>query len=396
MPGRARFTRPEAVLVAGAAAVVFTRVFAFSLVLPGFREHGDALAGATDLLVGAALGAYGLTMALAQLALGELSDRWGRRPVLVLGTLLFVAGSAWSALADSIWTLLAARLLQGLGGISSVALAAVGETVPAERRTVAMALVGIPAGLGFFLGFATGPFAAAAVGFRALFWASAALGALAILPLVARPLPAPLPLPTPSPSARRAWGLGLPVLALCVAGFATNFGMSEVAFFLSSRPLGRGALALALVGAFAVMGVVSRIVDRRAAAWPPIVLALLALAAGGGAFLLVGSPAIVVAAFAFFAGHAVLSATLPSQVSRLAGRSGGRGHGVQLVVAYLGSALGGVAAGAAASRVGLAAAALAFVTLLAILATVAWLRGDRPAGAASPQPSNEAPGGTPP
>jgi MFS family permease len=390
--GTPRFTRAQAVLIAGAAAVVFTRVFAFSLVLPGFREHGDSLAGATDLLVGAALGAYGLTMALAQLGLGVLSDRWGRKQVLVLGTALFVAGSAWSALADSIWTLLAARLLQGLGGVSSVALAAVGESVPAERRTTAMALIGIPAGLGFFLGFAAGPFAEAVVGFRGLFWASGALGVAAILPLLARPLPAPLPM-APHAAAR---AVSAPVLALCLAGFATNFGMSEVAFFLSDRPLGRGALALVLLGAFVAMAVVAKAVDRRATAWPTIVLALAALAAGGFAFLVVGTPGIWLGALAFFAGHAVLSATLPSQVSRLAGRSGGRGHGIQLVVAYLGSAAGGVAAGFSAEWPAQAGGLLVIVALVAALSVIAWLRGKGPQAFAAPQASSEAPGGTPP
>lgn len=393
MATRGRFTRAEAVLIAGAAAVVFTRVFAFSLVLPGFRDHGDSLAGATDLLVGAALGAYGLTMALAQLGLGILSDRWGRKQVLLLGTAIFVAGSIWSALADSIWTLLAARLLQGLGGVSSVALAAVGETVPAERRTTAMALIGIPAGLGFFLGFAAGPFAEAIVGFRGLFWLSGALGVIAILPLMARRLPAPLPVP----ASAVARAVSAPVLALCLAGFATNFGMSEVAFFLSDRPLGRAALALVLLGAFVLMGLASKLVDRRASAWPMIVLALMALAAGGAVFLVAGPAGVWVGALAFFAGHAVLSATLPSQVSRFAGRSGGRGHGIQLVVAYLGSAAGGVAAGASASRPGVAAGVLAVVALLAALSVIAWLRGKGPlAIAAPPQPSSEPSGGTPP
>lgn len=386
--GRSRFTRTEVVLVAGAAAVVFSRVFAFSLVLPGFREHGDALAGATDLLVGAALGAYGLTMALAQLGLGTLSDRWGRRPVLLLGTLLFVAGSVWSALADSIWTLLAARLLQGLGGISSVALAAVGETVPSQRRTMAMALIGIPAGLGFFLGFATGPFAATLVGFRGLFWASAVLGLVSVLPLVLRPLPPPAPMH--EFEVRRA--VGLPVLALCAAGFASNFAMTEVAFFLSERPLGRTAIALSLVGAFVVMGVASRVIDRKGASWQPIALSLAVLAAGAATMLLTGQPAIWVGALAFFAGHAVLSATLPSQVSRLAGRSGGRGHGIQLVVTYLGSALGGVAAGASASRPMQAALLLAAAAIVAAGLSVTWLRNAGP----SPQPSSGTSGGTPP
>ena len=381
-----RFTRPEAVLVAGAAAVVFTRVFAFSLVLPGFRDHAGQLAGATDLLVGAALGAYGLTMALAQLGLGALSDRVGRKPVLVLGTLLFVAGSIGSALAGSIWTLLAARLLQGLGGVSSVALAAVGESVPAERRTTAMALIGIPAGLGFFLGFAAGPFAEGLVGFRGLFWASAALGAVAVLPLLGQPLARA----QPAEDLRRA--VGAPVLALGAAGFATNIGMSIVAFFLPERPLGSGTLALVLLGAFVVMGAASRAIDRKGAAWQPIAVSLAALAAGAAAFLLLGAPGVWIGALAFFAGHAVLSATLPSQVSRLAGRSGGRGHGIQLVVAYLGSAAGGVAAGATATRLGLAAVVLGAVAAASILVTASWLR----AAAPLPQPSSEAPGGTPP
>lgn len=387
MPGRPRFTRPEALLVAGAAAVVFTRVFAFSLVLPGFRAHGDALAGATDLLVGAALGAYGLTMAAAQLGMGVLSDRWGRKPVLVLGTLLFAAGCAGSALADSIWGLLAARLLQGLGGVSSVALAAVGETVPAERRTTAMAFVGIPAGLGFFLGFALGPWAEGLVTFRGLFWASGALGVLAILPLLGQPLARA----QQAEDLRRA--IGPPVLALCAAGFAANFAMSVVAFFLADRPLGNGALALVLAGAFLVMGLASRAVDRRGAAWQSIALALAAVASGAAGFLLLGAPGLHVGALAFFAGHAVLSATIPSQVSRLAGRSGGRGHGVQLVVAYLGSAAGGVAAGATAGRMPASALLVGAAAALAAILAVAWLRGATPA---RPQPSSEAPGGTPP
>lgn len=381
-----RFTRPEALLIAGAAAVVFTRVFAFSLVLPGFRAHGDALAGATDLLVGAALGAYGLTMAVSQLGLGILSDRWGRKPILILGTACFVAGSIGAALADSIWTLLAARLLQGLGGVSSVALAAVGETVPAERRTTAMALVGIPAGLGFFFGFALGPYGEALVGFRGLFWTSAGLGVLAILPLLRQRLAAA----QPAEDIRRA--ISRPVLALCVGGFAANFAMTEVAFFLSDRPLGRGALAIVLVGAFVIMGIASRLIDRKAVAWQPIVVALTALTIGAALLLLRDIPLLWVGGLAFFAGHAVLSATLPSQVSRLAGRSGGRGHGIQLIVAYLGSAVGGLAAGAFAQDLLKATLVLAVVAVTAILLTTIWLRPAAPL----PQPSSETPGGSGP
>ena len=361
---RSGFTPAERGLVGGAAFLVFSRVLAFSLVLPGFREFGATLTGSA-FLVGVALGAYGLTMALAQLANGWLSDHVGRRPVLLLGSLLFVAGSAWSAVAGSIETLIAARLLQGLGGVSSVAMAAVGETVPAERRTSAMALIGIPAGLGFFLGFVLGPPLADLVGFRGLFWAMAALGVLATLPLAVRRLPDPLP-------ALAAPGrIGLPVVALALAGFTANAGMTSVAFFLPE--LRHEVLAGILAGALVVMALASRAADRRGASWQPIVAALGVLGLGAPLFVLEGGGPWVLAAggLLFFAAHATLSAVLPSQVSRIAGRSGGRGHGVQLVVAYLGSAVGGAMAGALASQPETAFAVLA--TLCAAVAGLAVL-----------------------
>ncbi|HUR25664.1 MAG TPA: MFS transporter [Candidatus Thermoplasmatota archaeon] len=379
--GRVSFTRAERGLVASAAFLVFSRVFAFSLVLPGFRDFGAHLTE-SDLLIGIALGAYGLTMAAAQLANGWLSDHVGRRPVLLLGGLLFVAGSAWAAVAGSIGTLIAARLVQGLGGVSSVAMAAVGETVPAERRTSAMALIGIPAGLGFFLGFVLGPVGEGLVGFRGLFWAMAIIGLVATLPLALRGLPEPLPMLAAS---RR---MGLPVLALALAGFTANLGMTAVVFFLPE--LRHEVLAAILVGALIVMGAASRAADRRAATWQPVVAALGVLAIGAPLFILGGGWTLVTGGLLFFAAHATLSAVLPSQVSRLAGRSGGRGHGVQLVVAYLGSAAGGALAGGLADSPEAAFAVFAGlcagVALLSIAVAVMARRSETSASAPSPSP----------
>lgn len=384
---RPRFTPAERGLIAVAAAIVFTRVFAFSLTTLGFTEFARALApagtspAAADLLAGIALGAYGVTMALAQLGTGILSDRIGRRPVLLLGTGVFLAGAILSAFATDVRVLIAARLLQGLGGVSSAALAAVGETVPEERRTTAMALVGVPAGLGVFLGFLAGPPVADLLGFRSLFWATAALGLLASLPLL-RPLPAPLPgLAQP----RRS--LGLPVLALAAAGFTINFGMNAVMYDFQSGVLSRlGSLALAgcLGLALVIMGLASRSVDRTRATWLPIAAALAVLALAGPVFRLSSTWGLVAAAgTAFFAAHALLSAILPSQVSRLAGRSGGLGHGLQLVVAYLGSAAGAIVAGAFAQHLWEAFAVLAAVAAGAVLLALLGLRGSTPAAEAA-------------
>lgn len=375
---RPGFLPAERALIATAAAIVFTRVFAFSLTTLGFTEFARALvpagtsAGTADLLAGIALGAYGVTMALAQLATGILSDRIGRRPVLLLGTAVFVLGAIVCALATDIRVLVAARLLQGLGGVSSAAMAAVGETVPESRRTTAMALVGVPAGLGVFLGFIVGPGLASLLGFRSLFWMTAGLGLLASVALV-RPLPAAMPgLGDPHRS------LGAPVLALALAGFTINFAMNAVMYDFQTGvlpDLGRTGLAICLVLALVIMGGVSRGVDRSRSTWLPIMAALAVLALAAPLFRLSTAFVTVFAAgTAFFAAHAILSAVLPSQVSRLAGRSGGLGHGIQLVVAYLGSATGAIVAGVFAHRLADAFAVLAAVALCAMLLVVLGLR----------------------
>lgn len=343
------FTKSERRLVGMAAGIVFARVFAFSLTLLGFTEYARTLAVGldpiwTDRLAGVALGAYGLTMAVAQLGSGWLSDRVGRRPVLVGGAVLFLLGAVASALATNLILLIGARLLMGLGGVSSVAMAAVGETVPNERRTTAMALIGIPAGVGVFLGFAVGPILASAWGFGAVLWGTVILAVLAFLPVLQR-LPEPLPgLDQPHKSLSR------PVLGLGLAGFSINYAMTAVMYDFQSEVLariGHVALGLILLAAFLVMGIASRRVDKGFGPRIALAAALALLVVAAPVFRLsTASPWILVGGVAFFAAHATLSAVIPSQVSRLAGRSGGKGHGFQLVIAYLGSSAGGIAAGA--------------------------------------------------
>ncbi len=385
------FTKTERGLIAGASFLVFTRVFAFSLTTLGFTEYARGLvpagtdAATASLWAGVALGAYGVTMALAQLAAGWLSDRVGRRTVLLGGSLLFVLGGVLCATATTVPFLVLGRLVAGLGGVSSVAMAAVGETVPDERRTRAMAMVGVPAGLGVFLGFIVGPPVAAAFGFTTLFWCTAALGLLAALPSM-RAMPAPLPgLATPNRS------LSAPVLALGLAGFSINFAMNTVMFDFQSGVLtriGETALALILVAALVIMGGISRRMDKGGLAHVAIASALALLALAAPTFRLAGTWWIVVAAgVAFFAAHATLSAVLPSQVSRLAGRSGGLGHGIQLVMAYLGSAVGGLVAGRFAGGLAPAFEGLAVLAgLAAVLALRTLARREPSPASAVPQP----------
>src|SRR5437667_8816776 len=104
-------------------------------ILPVFAVHAAKLKGGGDLaLVGMALGAYGLSQGILQIPFGMASDRWGRKPVLYAGLLIFAAGSFLGVAADDIWTAIAARSLQGAGAISSVAMALAADLTREEHR----------------------------------------------------------------------------------------------------------------------------------------------------------------------------------------------------------------------------------------------------------------------
>ncbi len=359
------FERKEAALVGTAALLVFSRVFGLSVVLPGFVDHARTLAGQTDILVGTAFGAYGLTLALMQLPLGWLSDHIGRKPILIVGTLLFVVGSAWAAVADGMVSMILARLLQGSGAVSSTAMAMVGESVPRERRTMAMAMIGIPAGLGFFIGLLAAGGLQPLLGVPGLFWLAAAMGLVAGLPV-------PFLRSAAQRMAPSKQATGGAVMTLAAAGFVLNFSLTTVLFFLSDRGLSSGSrLGIPLAIALVIMGGASRIIDKRGLTWQPIGIGLLVLAGGAALTLMVSGPWIVWAA-TFFAAHATMSAVLPSQVSRTAGPSGGRGHGIQNIVAYMGTFVAGPLAGYFLDRAWAPMAILG--ALAAIVAAVAFGR----------------------
>lgn len=356
------WTRREQGLVATAATLVFSRVFGLSVVLPNFRGHYEPLG--SPVLIGLAFGAYGLTMALMQLPWGMLSDRFGRRPMLVAASSFFVVGSLLAATASSIEVLIAARLMQGMGAISSIAMAAVGESLPAERRTLGMALIGIPAGAGFLLGIAAGPALYPLIGMRGLFLLTAVLGVVAMLPVPWLSMQAP----RVAPPLR-----GLRTIAvLAFTGFVSNYALTTTLFFLPTTDW--KTLAPLLVVALLLVGGVSRRIDKSGWTTGPLAIGVVLVAGAASLFVLAGGWALWLGGGLFFTAHAVLQSALPSQVSRVAGAAGGRGHGIQNVVAYTGTFAAGPIAGALAGQ-----PAWAFGVLAALAVTAALLvRAARP------------------
>jgi MFS family permease len=166
------------------AAIFALRMFGLFLILPVFSAHAQHIPGGDNLtLVGLAIGAYGLTQACLQIAYGAASDRFGRKPVIFFGLLLFATGSVVAACADGIYGIIAGRVLQGAGAISAAVTALAADLTRDQHRTKVMAMIGSSIGLVFALSLVGAPLLYAWIGMSGLFWLTAALAlcAMAVL-----------------------------------------------------------------------------------------------------------------------------------------------------------------------------------------------------------------------
>jgi len=174
------------------ALVAMIRMFGLFALLPVLSLYAADLKEATPLLIGLAVGAYGLTQAGFQVPLGALSDKIGRMPVIWGGLVIFAAGSILAATSDSIYGVIAGRLLQGAGAISATLTALITDATREEVRTKSMAVFGIGIGMSFMVAMVAGPLIAAKFGVQSLFWIAAVLAVVAgfmlrLLPKIPRP-----------------------------------------------------------------------------------------------------------------------------------------------------------------------------------------------------------------
>lgn len=181
-PARLSLTRQERKASILLALLFASRMLGLFLLTPVFAVAAHALPGGNDAArVGLALGAYGLTQAVLQIPLGMASDRFGRRPVIVIGMALFVIGGVISALAQHIDWVTVGRCIQGLGAVSAAISAWVADSTRPEVRTRAMAMVGGSIGLSFAVSLVLSPVLVGQFGLSGLFWAISLLGFVCLL-----------------------------------------------------------------------------------------------------------------------------------------------------------------------------------------------------------------------
>jgi len=176
--------------VATLASVYGLRMFGLFLILPVLAIYAQDLDGATPMLMGIALGVYGISQAVFQLPFGYLSDHFGRKPMILFGLGLFIVGSLVAAWADTITGVIIGRALQGSGAIAAVVLALTSDLTRENQRTKAMAIIGMSIGLAFMLALIAAPLLSSIIGVQGLFVMTALLAIVSMV-VVVKLLPAP-------------------------------------------------------------------------------------------------------------------------------------------------------------------------------------------------------------
>ena len=164
------------------ASIYGLRMLGMFLILPIFAIYAEKLPGGENhLMIGLALGAYGLTQAIFQLPFGMASDRFGRKRVIYIGLLMFVVGSLVAGFAHDLATVILGRSIQGAGAVSAAVTALVADLTREEHRTKAMAMIGATIGVTFAMSLILGPVLNQWIGVPGIFLMTAVLAALAIL-----------------------------------------------------------------------------------------------------------------------------------------------------------------------------------------------------------------------
>lgn len=356
------------------------RMLGLFMVLPVLGIYAVDLPGTTPEKLGIALGAYGLTQACLQLPLGWLSDRIGRRPVVIGGLLLFILGSLVAANAESINGIIAGRFLQGAGAIAAALTALAADSTRESQRTKAMAVIGASVGLSFVLAIVLGPVIAALMGLQGVFLVTACLGTLGlviVLTLMPRNPAKGAAIADGDWAADHVFGGRLPVLYASIfllhALMMATFLIVPAALVNTwDVPAGQHwaiylvTVLLSIPPALLIMRMGRGDGDPRSA----LTLAIIALVAGVLLALLGPSlMALGVGLWLMFTGINALEALLPATVTRLApGRLRGTALGIFASCQFMGIFAGGAAAGAVVGQGGIAA-----VAGITALCTLCWL-----------------------
>ena len=379
-PAHDSMTADERRAGAALAAIFGLRMLGLFLILPVFAVHAATMPGGDDLtLVGIAIGAYGLTQACLQIAFGAASDRFGRKPVIVVGLLIFLVGSVVAALAESIHMVIVGRVLQGAGAISAAVTALAADLTRDQHRTKVMAMIGGSIGLMFALSMVAAPLLYAWIGMGGIFWLTALLAVGAVF-VVLRVVPDAPPVPR-AMNARFIDVLADPQLMRLNFGvFSLHLIQTTMWVLVPAALVAGGGLPVVehwkvylpvVLVSFALMVPAVILAERHGRMKLVFNAAIISLVVVQLGLLMFGDNvlAIALSLLLFFWAFNVLEATQPSWISKIAPVAGkGVALGVYNTLQSAGLFLGGVLGGMLAQRFGSAS-----VNIVCAVLALVWL-----------------------
>lgn len=352
--------------MASLASIYMIRMLGLFMILPVFSVYAVDLQGSQATLIGVAIGIYGLGQALFQLPYGLLSDRFGRKPLIMSGLLLFALGGVVAAMSTSIYGVIIGRGLQGCGAVAAVTMALLADLTREESRTKAMAAVGMSIGIAFALAMVLGPVLAAYLGLQGLFWATSVLAVVAMF-ICWFVVPNP-PVQLHQQGALPVKGQLLKVLLdpqlarLNVGIFVLHAALTACFVVLPLALVQYGGLAIAkhwqvylpvMLVSFIAMLPLMLLAEKKGQVKAVFQLCLLALMVGlaGLGFNYQSLATLLGFLLVFFFGFNLLEAMLPSLVSKMApasnkGSAMGMYSTAQFLGVFVGGALGGYIYGA--------------------------------------------------
>ncbi|MGO9485625.1 MAG: MFS transporter [Rhodomicrobium sp.] len=354
--------------VSSLAAVFSVRLLGLFMIYPVFATYAKELSGATPYKIGLALGIYGLSQGILQIPFGMLSDRIGRKALIVWGLALFGIGSAVAAHSGSINGVIVGRLLQGSGAVGSVILALVADLTSEENRTKAMAAVGVTIGLSFMVALVAGPIVASFAGVQGIFWLMVlfALLAMAITQFVvpephglhvhreAEAVPAMLASVLKDRELLRLDFGTLALNAMLTASFLVVPGLLHEALGVTTRDQASVYLPVLIVSLLVTVPAI--IAAEKYRLMKTVFVGAVAALVASQIMLVFAAHnlyALLAALTIFFSGFNVMAATLPSLITKTAPADArGTASGVYSSSQFLGIFLGGVIGGWAHQRGG--------------------------------------------
>ncbi|WP_179401247.1 MFS transporter [Burkholderia guangdongensis] len=352
---RTRMSPSEMRATLSLAAIFALRMLGLFMIMPVFSVYAKTIPGGDNvLLVGIALGAYGVTQSLLYIFYGWASDKFGRKPVIAVGLVIFALGSFVAAGAHDIQWIIVGRVIQGMGAVSSAVLAFIADLTSEQNRTKAMAMVGGSIGVSFAVAIVGAPIVFHWVGMNGLFAVIGVLSLLAIGVVVWIVPDAPRPVHVPAPFAEvlhnvELLRLNFGVLALHATQTALFLVVPRLLVDAGLPVASHWQVYLPVMGLSFVMMVPAIIAAETRGKMKPVLLGgILAILIGQLALGTAPHTILIVAAilFVYFLGFNILEASQPSLVSKLApGSRKGAATGVYNTTQSIGLALGGFAGG---------------------------------------------------